>query len=207
VQKIARFCLENGYQGFEYLYGLPGTVGGAVWQNSKWPRQQFAISQIIQSVSFLHQSGQRERFLSSDCQFGYGSSVFQKLPGLITEVEFKLNQTEPVDLKKIAQQTLDYRRQTQPLTELTAGCAFKNISEDQRCQFSLPTKSAGYLIEQAGLKNLQVGKMRISSVHANFVTNQGSGTSQDYQNLIKQIKQQVLTKFGVTLNEEINIIK
>jgi UDP-N-acetylmuramate dehydrogenase len=105
----------------------------------------------------------------------------------------------------IANDSIQYRRQTQPQGVLTAGCAFRNISNAESLVANTPnhTTSAGFLIDHAGLKGTRVGDAEISSVHANFIVNRGKATASDVVQLIELVRTKVKEQFGVTLSEEI----
>ena len=96
-------------------------------------------------------------------------------------------------LKERAEEAFNYRKQTQPMGEKTSGCFFKNVDG----------KSAGQMIDQAGLKNFSVGNFYVSPIHANFIINRGNGQAKDLVELVRIIKEKVKEKFGVELEEEI----
>ena len=102
---------------------------------------------------------------------------------------------------------MHYRHQTQPTGVVTAGCVFKNISEEERIKFDLPTRSAGYLIDMAGFKNRKYGGLLVSFVHANFFVNTGTATAKQYLELLEIVRGAVREKFGVVLREEVMLVK
>lgn len=206
VHFLANKFIDLGLSALEYFYGLPGSFGGAVYQNSKWPKEKFAISNLISRVEFLNTSGVKEVYSVSECKFAYGSSIFQEKIGVITEVILKVNpeNTDIVRLK--SNSTMDYRKKTQPIGVSTAGCVFKNIHESIAKELNLSVLSAGFYIDQLGLKGTKINDLMISEKHANFFVNMGQATSEDYLELVALIKKRVYEKFGVNLIEEVKVI-
>ena len=96
-----------------------------------------------------------------------------------------------------------YRKETQPFGVATSGCFFRNISKEDQERLKLPSTSAGYLIDHAGLKTTQVGDFIVSDKHANFIINKGSGKAEDLLKLVDKIKEEVNKKYGVDLEEEV----
>lgn len=198
---------EELLSGFEPLYGLPGTIGGAIYMNSKWPKDNFQTSDALSSVTYLDESGEVKRKTAPEIKFGYGYSKFQEHPWIILEAVFRF---KPGDKNTIADKNsaiMAYRRQTQPFGVSTAGCVFKNILEEEKERLSLPNTSAGYLIDQCGLKNKQIGKVHVSPIHANFFVNLGGATAQDYLSLVELVREKVQVKFGLDLREEVQFVK
>ena len=91
---------------------------------------------------------------------------------------------------------MNYRKQTQPFGVFTSGCFFKNIN----------SKSAGKLIDQAGLKGKRIGKFHVSDKHANFIIHDGEGKPEDLRKLLQLIKNKVKNKFAISLEEEVIVI-
>ena len=120
----------------------------------------------------------------------------ERFDGLIFSVTFQLEPGEPKALLQQAQAAIEYRQQTQPLGFASAGCIFQNPNPDQ---------SAGYLIDQCGLKGTKIGAAMVSKKHANFILNRGRATAQDVLKLITLIKEKVREKFQIDL--ELDIIK
>jgi UDP-N-acetylmuramate dehydrogenase len=137
--------------------------------------------------------------------FGYGKSSVQKTKDIVLAVVFGLLADTKERLWQSADESIRYRRETQPQGVATAGCAFKNISEAQALSVPTPnhTTSAGFLMDNAGLKGMRVGDAEISTVHANFIVNRGHATAADVVQLLELARDKVKEKFGVTLIEEI----
>jgi UDP-N-acetylmuramate dehydrogenase len=118
---------------------------------------------------------------------------------------FTFKKTDPELLKKRSEEVFDYRIQTQPVGVSTSGCVFQNISEEEQKKHKLPTRSAGYLIDQAGFKGYSQGGFTVSDIHANFIINRGTGSPEDLHDLIAKIEKTVKKKFGITLEKEVRV--
>lgn len=200
--------IELGLSGFEYHQGLPGTVGGAIYMNSKWTKPIVYFSDRLISASLLTKEGKIKNVNKDYFKFAYGYSVLQKTKEIIISVVFRLPREDVKLLKSITSNSLTYRKTTQPFGVATSGCFFKNISKEDQKKLNLPTNSAGYLIDQCGLKNYQVGGFVVSPIHANFIVNSGkqNSKSSDLIKMIKYIKDKVKGKFNVNLVEEVQIV-
>lgn len=203
VSQLIRYTIEHGYAGLEYHFGLPGTVGGAVVMNSKWTRPESYFGDTLVSATILSRKGELKEVDREYLRFSYGYSFMQETKDILLYVIFRLPKEKPEVLQKRAQKALAYRKQTQPQGVATSGCFFKNISEDEQKRLGLPTRSAGYLIDKAGLKGVHVGGFAVSEKHANFIINTGKGTIHDLTQLVSLITQRVSERYGVQLREEV----
>jgi len=195
--------IKNGWRGLEYHQGLPGTVGGAIYMNSKWTRPLTYVGDYLEKAVLIDNNGQLKEVDRSYFQFNYDYSILQKTKEILVEAIFKLKKDRKELVKKRADEALNYRKKTQPFGVFTSGCFFQNISEKERLAKNLPTTSVGYLIDKIGLKNFSVGDFYISPVHANFVVNKGNGRSEDLKKLLETVKKRVKEKFGIELKEEV----
>jgi len=198
---------EEGWSGFEGFFGLPGTIGGAIYMNSKWPKEYFQTSNILQGVTYLDNMGRIAEREVGEFKFAYGYSSFQEEKGIILSATFAIERADPKKITEHNKEVMNYRQQTQPVGAQTSGCVFKNISLEAAQKRLLPTASAGYLIDKCGLKETKMGKMMVSPIHANFFINLGGATSKEYLNLVNLVKNKVYEKFGINLEEEVEVIK
>lgn len=196
VSLLVNETVSKGYEGFEYQKGLPGTVGGAIYMNSKWTRPLSYFGDSLVEAYLVDSTGKIKKVGRDYFKFGYDYSILQKTGEIVLEVVFKLKKTDPKILEERAQTAFEYRKQTQPMGVKTSGCFFKNVDG----------KSAGQMIDQTGLKGFSVGDFFVSPIHANFIINRGHGQSKDLLELVKIIKEKVKAKFGVELKEEVIII-
>ncbi len=186
VAALMKFCLNSGLGGYEYLAGIPATVGGLALMNGGIPQRH--IGEDILSVDYF--DGQRYEILNKSCNFGNKYSTMRDINGLILGLKLSKYAVN----RETSIQNLSYfieKRKNQPHGK-SCGCVFKN-----------PTGgSAGKLIDCAGLKGLRCGGAFVSEKHANFIIN-GGGTACDVFKLIRTVKNKVYERFGVMLEEEV----
>ncbi len=209
---IANLSMKEAFIGFEWGVGVPGTIGGAVRGNAG--AMGWEMQNNVESVD-AYIDGEVVHLSNGECEFHYRHSIFKENGGVVLRVHLKLEKSENKDGMKKALEYLQYRSRTQPQGYASTGCIFKNfeIKDPETLQFELPEEfvqkgkiSAGWLIDKAGMKNAQVGKAKVSETHGNFVVNMGSATSTDVLKLIEQIKEKVYDRFGIYIEEEIQIV-
>lgn len=183
---------REGFTGLEFASGIPGTVGGAVFMNAGANGRESADS--ILSVDFVTEKGEQQLFTKEQMQFSYRSSLFQSVPGAIVAATFHLIPSESARTKQL--EIINYRKKTQPYSDKSAGCIFRNPS----------CGHAGALIEQSGLKGTRVGEAKVSEIHANFIVNAGHASSKEVLELIKLVQEQVKIKCNIELESEVRYI-
>lgn len=206
MSRVVKETTEAGLSGFEYHLGLPGTIGGAIYMNSKWTNPVSYIGDNLASAQLMSKDGIMRKVNRDYFEFAYDFSILQKTKELFIEGIFRLKKDDPEILKKRAQKSLAYRKATQPFGVNTGGCFFQNISEEEKAQNHLPTKSAGYLIDKAGLMGKKVGGYMVSDKHANFIINTGEGKPEDLKIILNEIKATIKEKYGVDLKEEVVLV-
>jgi UDP-N-acetylmuramate dehydrogenase len=195
LSTLARRCIGVGLAGLEWAIGVPGTVGGAIVGNAGAHGGDMAG--CVESARILQASGVERVWSNAELAFDYRTSAIKQRAekSVILEAAFTLN-TAPVDaIRARADQYNEYRKATQP-PGASIGSMFKNPPGDY----------AGRLIEQAGLKGMQIGQAQISPVHANFFVNLGEARAADVWGLIKKARQMVLDEFGVRLELEVQLV-
>lgn len=184
----------EGFSGLEMLYGIPGTVGGALAQNAG--AFGAVISDCLLSLTVLDETGSLRQYSKEDLNFSYRSGPFQKDgKSIIVEGVFELKPDDPESLKQTIQKVIQQRKRKFPLSKPTAGCIFRNP----------PQKPAGKLIELAGMKGVRVGGAMVSHEHANFIINTGSASAGDIYCLINSVREKVRDQFGILLETEIEL--
>jgi UDP-N-acetylmuramate dehydrogenase len=227
VGRLAMETAREGYEGFEYHFGLPGTLGGGIAMNSKWVgkknlKSKDELSHIqsmedvetfpkymgdpLISAKIIDLQGNEKEVQKDYFQFAYDYSILKDTKEVFLEGVFRLRKKDPEILVQRARDAQEWRKVTQVVGVPTCGCMFQNISEEMKITHNLPTQSAGYLIDQAGMKNEQVGEFIVSEKHANFIVNKGKGRPEDLMELMKTIKHKVKEKFNIDLEEEVVII-
>ncbi|PIZ93345.1 MAG: UDP-N-acetylenolpyruvoylglucosamine reductase [Candidatus Magasanikbacteria bacterium CG_4_10_14_0_2_um_filter_41_10] len=218
---VAQKSMSAGLTGFEWGVGVPGTIGGAVRGNAG--AMGGDMKKDILKVD-VYIDGEVVEMTNEACEFGYRESAFKDNGGVILRAYLQLKKAEPdAELMKKALEHLQYRNSTQPKGFASSGCIFKNSDfkiQNAECldtlrefdaekmeQFEKIGKiSAGWLIEQAGLKGKKKGKAEISETHGNFMLNTGGATADDVLSLIEEVKQEVYERFGIELEEEVSIL-
>jgi UDP-N-acetylmuramate dehydrogenase len=203
--QLVRYTVDAGLSGLEMHLGLPGTVGGAVYMNAKWMHPRGFTGDAVYQATILTPDNQIKIVPKAYFEFDYGKSILQTSGDILIDVTFELIQGDKKKLWDTANYSIDFRRKTQPQGVFCAGCIFKNISKTDAIIHSIPDgqTSAGYLIDQVGMKNQSEGDAYVSDVHANFIINRSKSKAADVIKLIQNIKAKVKKTFGVDLVEEV----
>lgn len=203
---LIRYTLDQGLSGLEEMLGLPGSVGGAVYNNSHHLDKLFGDH--IVEVEAISADGEIKKYTQKELQFDYDYSIFHKTKEIVLSATFQLKRGDKDALWEIANSAVKRRATTQPLGIPSSGCMFKNIPLADAMRLGTPdtTQSVGYLLDKAGLKGLAVGGASVSQVHANFIVNDGTATSKDVLALIEDIRHKVKAKYGVDLELEVIVI-
>ena len=188
---VCLFALKNSLAGMEFAYGIPGSIGGAVYMNAGAYGGE--MKDIIKNVQSLDKSLNLVERPLEDLGLGYRESVYKSNGEIITGVTLKLKKGNSHDISKQMELLMGKRQTSQPLDFGSAGSTFK--------------RPVGYyaaaLIDECGLKGLSVGDAQVSEKHAGFVINKGKATCNDVLKLIEEIKDTVYTKKGVKLETEV----
>ncbi len=191
VQQVVRETAHAGLQGLECLAGIPGSVGGEIRMNAGGSFGDIGSS--VKSVKVMDINGEIDDLARDEIVFEYRhSNIAAKF---ILEATFELAEDDPTRVVNKMKEIWMFKKNSQPLADKSAGCAFKNPKGD----------SAGRLIDQAGLKGLSVGGAEVSPKHGNFIVAHEGAKSADILALIAQIQEKVNVKFGVELKTEIAI--
>ena len=184
--------LDKGLLGFEFLTGIPGTVGGALITNAGANGGE--ISDVLVSVFFI-KNGKEIEVKKEEIEFKYRTSSIKRNE-IITKAKFLLKKGDPDKARVQIKEYLNYRNNTQPVRWPSAGSVFKN---------PLPNY-AGLIIENLGLKGLAVGDAQVSNVHSNYIINKNNASPENILSLINMVKDKVLIDTGIKLENEIRII-
>ncbi len=202
---LVRHTIDEGLAGMEMHLGLPGSVGGAIFMNSKWTHPESYVGDVVYQATILTPDNEMKAVPKSYFRFGYDKSSIQKTGDIVLGVVFGLTPGNKEHLWNVANGSIEHRRKTQPQGVFSPGCTFQNITKAQALAIPTPgnTTSAGLLIDHAGLKGTGVGDAVISTQHANFIINRGKATASDVVELIERAREKVKKQFGVVLREEI----
>ncbi len=189
--RTVTFCAKHDLGGMEGLIGVPGTVGGALRMNAGAYGMQ--IGSYVREIQLYRAAEGRVVFLSgSDINFEYRHTSFAP-DDIMLAVTLDLPSKPYREILQGIRICNEKRRSSQPLNQKSAGCIFKNP----------PGASAGRMIDELGLKGLQVGDACVSGRHANFFLNAGHATADDMLRLIAQVRDRVRAAFGVELETEV----
>ena len=193
LASVAVFARKNGLTGLEFAHGIPGTLGGGVYMNAGAYGGE--LRQVVRQVTFLHADGRLETFENGDCAFGYRTSVFENMPGVIVSARLALQPGEPAAIEAKMRELMEKRRASQPLELPSAGSTFKRPAGH----------FAGALIQDAGLKGRGVGGAKVSEKHVGFVVNFDHATAADVRATIALVQKTVYETSGVRLKPEVRI--
>ncbi len=193
LPKVVEFTRQQGLTGMEYLYGIPGSVGGALWMNAG--TRQAEIKDCMTSLTVMDPGGELHTYPVSKLKFEY-RHLHLPIRGIILSGQFLLKKSnlEEVQAKIAAYQKR--RQETQPLEYPNMGSVFKNP----------PQGFAAQMIEELNLKGVRVGGARISPKHANFIINEGEATAKDVLVLIGLIKDKVREALQAKLELEVKVL-
>ena len=193
LSKLCIFACEHGLSGWEFAYGIPGTVGGGVYMNAGAYGGE--MSQVVTLVEGYDVTGEPFRYTHQEMDFGHRHTRLMDENKIVTHVTFQL---QPGKREELLAEMVDFntrRADKQPLTQFSAGSTFKRP----------PNGFASAMIDQCGLKGFTIGGAQVSEKHAGFCINKG-GTSADFMALMAQVQQRVQEKFGVLLEPEVQIL-
>ena len=191
---FCRCCIENSFSKAEPLYGIPGTVGGAVFMNAGAYGTE--IKDLVENVWHINSSGKLIEMNRKSLDFSYRHSVYENTNDFIFSVVFSLEFGSRKDIEFKMQNFLNKRKKTQPLNFPNAGSIFKRPKEGY----------AAKIIEECGLKGAFVGGAKVSEKHSGFIVNVGGASCFDVKMLSNKIKDVVRAKKFVDLETEIRFI-
>ena len=199
---LCSFTIKKGLKGFNFALGIPGTVGGGIRVNAG--TQAGCMGDVVESLNVLMPEGSLRSLEKGELAFSYRNLDWPDLAAfaagggpIILEAVFSLQAGNTNELKKEAARIMQQRTKSQPWTTANAGCIFKNPAEE---------RSAGQLIDMAGLKGKRIGDAEVSPVHANFIVNLGQATANDVLALIDLVRSTVFQRHQIQLETEVRIV-
>lgn len=195
LKKLCQTALDNALTGLEFAYGIPGTVGGAVYMNAGAYGGE--MKDVVKEVTAVDSLGKLKTFTNEQLDLSYRKSVFTDSDYVILSVTVELSEGNKEEIKSKMDDLMARRKDKQPLEYPSAGSTFKRPEGTY----------AGLVIEQSGLKGYTVGGAQVSEKHANFVINKGGATAADIIALIEDVKRIVKEKTGYDLECEVKLIK
>lgn len=195
LKDVSEAAAQNGLTGLEFACGIPGSIGGAIFMNAgAYDGEMKNVADVVRTVD---REGKIHTYSRDELELGYRHSRFQDNGEAIVEVELLLKEGDMKAIRAKMDDFTERRESKQPLEMPSAGSTFKR----PKGYF------AGTLIQETGLKGLQVGGAQVSTKHAGFVVNAtGDATAADVRGLIHEVQQRVYAKHGVMLHPEVRII-
>src|SRR3981081_1047794 len=197
MMRLARIVADANLRGFEFASGGPGAVGGAVYQNAGcWGRE---LREVLVEVEGYVPGVGKKTWTPIDLKFGYRTSALRDGPlkgALVISATIQLERGDGEEAKRTMAKLTRDRNETQPIKTKNCGSVFKNPHGD----------SAGRLVQAAGLKGLREGKAIVSTLHGNFIINEGGATAPDVRRLIERAQAEVRRRFNVDLEPEVEFV-
>jgi UDP-N-acetylmuramate dehydrogenase len=197
MMRLARIVADAGLRGFEFAIGVPGTVGGAVYQNAGcWGKEMREV--LVHAEVYQPGSG-TSTMSPADLKLGYRTSALREGPlkgALIVSATIKLERGDGEEAKRLMARLTRERNETQPIKTKNCGSVFKNP----------PGDSAGRLVQAAGLKGLREGAAVISQLHGNFIVNEGGATASDVRTLIDRARAEIKRRFNLDIETEVEMV-
>jgi UDP-N-acetylmuramate dehydrogenase len=197
----ARRTAEAGFAGLHIFVGVPGTVGGGVYMNAGCHGGDW--SEIVERVTVVDAAGKDAVIARRDIPFTYRRSGLEGR--IVVEATVRLRQQGQAELDESIAEMFEWRQRGTPFNQPCCGSVFKNPAGPSWKQAG-GERTAGQLIEAAGLKSHSIGGAQVSPVHANYIVNTGSATASDVKKLIEHVQRTVEDRFGVKLEPEVKLI-
>ena len=197
MMRLARIVADANLRGFEFAIGVPGTVGGAVYQDAGcWGKE---IREVLLEVEGFVPGMGRQTWTPADLKFGYRTTALRDgdLKGaLVISARLQLSRGDGEEARQLMAKLTRERSETQPIKTKNCGSVFKNP----------PGDSAGRLVQAAGLKGAREGAAVVSPLHGNFIVNEGGATATDVRKLIEHVMAEVKRRFGAQLEPEVEMV-
>ena len=195
LSALCTAALENSLAGLEFAYGIPGTVGGAVYMNAGAYGGE--VKDVLTAVRYLTAEGETVEAPAAELDLSYRHSVFEENGGCILSASFRLEQGDPAAIKARMNELMAKRVEKQPLDKPSAGSTFKRPAG----------AFAAALIDQCGLRGYRHGGAAVSDKHCGFVVNLGGATCADVLALCDEVRAIVKEKTGYDLEKEIRVVE
>ncbi len=196
LQKVIQASADAGLSGLEFATAVPGTVGGAIVMNGGTHLGR--VGDVVESVEIVTGTGEKVLFSREDLEFDYRWSMLQTdKTKIVTEATFGLKRSSKLAVMRIVEQLRQRRAQTQPTLGRSAGCMFKNPPGD---------RTAGWLIDEAGLKGTRIGDAMVSDRHANFIINVGSSSATQLKAVADLVHAKIKEVYDIDLEFEVRIV-
>lgn len=194
LMKLCRFALANCLTGLEFAYGIPGTVGGAMYMNAG--AYDGEMKDVAVSCDYVTFGGEKGTLSADEMDLSYRHSAFCDSDKIIVSAIFKLEKGSKTEIENKMNELMARRKDKQPVEYPSAGSTFKRPAG----------YFAGKLIEECGLRGKSIGGAQVSEKHCGFIINKGNATSADIMDLVDFVRDEVLEQKGVLLETEVKLV-
>lgn len=194
LAELCKRCAAHGLTGLEFAYGIPGTVGGAIFMNAG--AYDGEMKDVVVAAEVLSKTGAVGAFSNNDLAFGYRTSAVQNDGCIVLSATFLLRPDDPDAIRQRMTDLLQRRKEKQPLDLPSCGSTFKRPAGAY----------ASKLIDDCGLRGFSVGGAAVSEKHCGFVVNTGGATTADVLEVIRHVQETVKIQTGFALEPEIRLL-
>lgn len=195
LKEICEVAAEHSLTGLEFAYGIPGSLGGAVYMNAGAYGGE--MKDVLLQVECLDDQGNIRVLPLNELELGYRTSIFERTGWCVLRATLQLQSGQSEIIHETMNNLMQQRKDKQPLEYPSAGSAFKR-----------PVGAfAGGLIDQCGLRGFQVGGAAISQKHCGFIVNMGNATCENVLELARQVSEIVEKETGFKLEKEIRVVE
>lgn len=192
---LAYQAAKTGLSGFEFMSGIPGTVGGGVYMNAG--AYKYCVADVFTSAVVLDENCELRTLSKADMHFDYRKSILQDhQEWILIEVTFTMNAKDPQDIMAVLDKRKEKRMATQPWNFASAGSVFRNFNNKPAWQF----------IDECGLRGYEIGGAQVSPKHSNFIVNNGYASAKDILDLILLVQKTVFDHCHVELKREVILV-
>lgn len=194
LKELTELACENSLSGLEFAYGIPGSVGGAVFMNAG--AYDGEIKEVLDKVKVMDKEGKVLSLNASELDLSYRHSNIEEKGYIVLEAKFNLKKADKAAIWEKMQELMARRIDKQPLNFPSAGSTFKRPEG----------YFAGKLIDDAGLRGYSIGGAKVSDKHCGFIVNAGKASADEVYSLIAYVRLKVKEKFDVQLEPEIRVL-
>lgn len=192
---LAYEAAKVGLSGFEFMGGIPGTIGGGIYMNAG--AYKYCFADVFTSAVILNEKNELITLNKEEMKFGYRKSILQQHKDwILIEATFTMNPKDPQEIIAVLDKRKEKRMSTQPWNFASAGSVFRNPDG----------KSAWQYIDECGLRGYEIGGAQVSPKHSNFIVNNGYASAKDVLELILLVEKTVFDRFKVELQKEIILV-
>ena len=192
---LAYEAAKTGLSGFEFMGGIPGTIGGGVYMNAG--AYKYCMADVFTSAVVLNDEGELVTLSKEEMQFSYRKSILQEHKDwVLVEATSTMAPRDPQEIMQVLDKRKEKRMSTQPWNFASAGSIFRNPEE----------KPAWKYIDECGLRGYEIGGAQVSPKHSNFIVNNGYASAKDILDLILLVEKTVFDRFRVELEKEVILV-